>query len=544
MSIMQPQNQTKKYDFLFSDIDSGIIKIPKFQRDLIWTKEQTASLIDSIIKGYPIGTFIFWQTKEELRHFKEIGNISLPATPVGTSVKYVLDGQQRITSLYAVRKGAIFTVEGKEIDYKDICINLEAEIESEENVVLVEPPDELRYISVHDLLNNNLTTFIATYSIEEIQKIQTYSQRLTTYDFSTIMIIDYPLDIACDVFTRINTGGSVLTLFEIMVAKTYDIERDFDLLQQYELLLDNNNSGKDLEDAGFNTIPAQTVLQCISACLQGAIKRRNILRINKADFINAWPQVKDAIFLAVDWLTAHLRIPVSEMLPYNALLIPLAYLFYKKNFQPLTTREGTLYEQYFWWASLTNRFSSAVETKMEQDLHRMDDILLGNQPNYRGEEIRIKLEDLLDRWFSAGEAFCKAILCLYAFHQPRRFDTGGLVKIDNSWLKQSNSKNYHHFFPNAYLKNKGLDYWQSNCILNVTIVDDYLNKRKIKARAPKDYMAEFQKNNKHFSETMQSHLIPDLDEFGVWEDDFEKFQEARGDLVVDELNARLFPELD
>ncbi|MEA4958144.1 MAG: DUF262 domain-containing protein, partial [Anaerolineaceae bacterium] len=93
---MQPQNQTKKFDFLFSDIDSGIIKIPKFQRYFFWTKEQTARLIDSIIKGYPIGTFIFWQTQDELRHFKEIGNITLPSTPVGSSVKYVLDGQQRI----------------------------------------------------------------------------------------------------------------------------------------------------------------------------------------------------------------------------------------------------------------------------------------------------------------------------------------------------------------------------------------------------------------------------------------------------------------
>lgn len=544
MSIMQPQNQTKKYDFLFSDIDSGIVKIPKFQRSFIWTKEQTASLIDSIIKGYPIGTFIFWQTKDELRHFKEIGNTPLPDTPLGTPAKYVLDGQQRITSLYAVRKGVIFTVDGKVIDYKDICINLDAEVESDENSVLVEPPSKHRYISVHDLLNNNITSFISSYSSEELEKIDTYKKRLTTYDFSTIMVIDYPLDIACDIFTRINLGGTELTLFEIMVAKTYDIERDFDLLQQYELLIDNNNNGKDLEDAGFNTIPAQTVLQCVSACLRSEIKRRDILRIPKEDFIDKWEHVKNAIFLAVDWLTSHLRIPVSDMLPYNALLIPLTYLFYKKNFQPLTPREGTLYEQYFWWASLTNRFSSAVESKMEQDLHRMDDILLGKLPTYRGEEIQIKLEDLVDRWFSAGEAFCKAILCLYAYHQPRRLDTNGLVKIDNSWLRQSNSKNYHHFFPNAYLKNKGYAYLQSNCILNITIVDDYLNKRKIKARAPKDYLAEFQEQNPNFSETMQSHLIPDLALDGVWEDDYEKFQVARGELVAQELNVRLFPKLD
>lgn len=543
MNIMQPQNQTKKYDFLFSDIDAGIIKIPKFQRDFIWTKDQTARLIDSIIKGYPIGTFIFWQTQEELRHFKEIGNIALPPTPAGSSVKYVLDGQQRITSLYAVRKGVIFTVQGKEIDYKDICIDLDANIESEEPAVLVEPPENRRYITVFDLLNNNLTTFISHYTVEEIEKIQVYKQRLTTYDFSTIMIIDYPLDIACDVFTRINTGGTELTLFEIMVAKTYDAEKDFDLSYKYEALIDSKNNGKDLEDADFNTIPAQTVLQCVSACFQAQIKRRDILRIRREDFIIIWKDVVDAIFLAVDWIRSYLRIPVSELLPYNALLIPITYIFHQNDFKMLDQEQCALLQQYFWWASLTNRFSSAVETKIEQDLHRMDDILSGKTPNYRGEEVKLTQEDLKFRWFSAGDAFCKALLCLYAYHEPKRFDTNGLVKIDNSWLKMVNSKNYHHFFPNAYLKNKGYAYWQSNSILNITMVDDFLNKRKIKARAPKDYLAEFKNKNRHFLETMQSHLICDPDAYGIWEDDYDKFLEERGKIVLQEIESRLNPDI-
>jgi len=543
MNIMQPQNQTQKYDFLFSDIDSGVIKIPKFQRDFVWTKDQTARLIDSIIKGYPIGTFIFWQTQDELRHFKEIGNITLPSTPIGSTVKYVLDGQQRITSLYAVRKGAIFTVQGKEIDYKDICIDLEASVESEEPAVLVDPPEDKRYITVFDLLNNNLTTFISNYNVEEIEKIQIYKQRLTTYDFSTIMIIDYPLDIACDVFTRINTGGTELTLFEIMVAKTYDAEKDFDLSYKYDMLIDSKNNGKDLEDADFDTIPAQTVLQCVSACLQAQVKRRDILKISRDDFINIWPRVVDAIFLAVDWITSSLRVPVSELMPYNALLIPITYAFHKNNLEPLDPTQSVLVQQYFWWASLTNRFSSGVETKIEQDLHRMDDILDGKEPTYRGEEVKLTLEELKFRWFSAGDAFCKAILCLYAYHQPKRFNNNDLVKIDNSWLKMVNSKNYHHFFPNAYLKNKGYAYWQSNSILNITIVDDFLNKRKIKARAPKDYLEEFKHKNKHFLETMNSHLICNPDDYGIWEDDYEKFLEERGKVVLSEIESRLNPEL-
>ena len=69
-----PENQNKKYDHLFTDIDTGYIKIPKFQREFVWNKTQTARLLDSIIKGYPIGTFILWKTRVELRHIKNIGN--------------------------------------------------------------------------------------------------------------------------------------------------------------------------------------------------------------------------------------------------------------------------------------------------------------------------------------------------------------------------------------------------------------------------------------------------------------------------------------
>ena len=384
MNIMQPQNQTKKYDFLFTDIDSGRIKIPKFQRDFVWTKEQTAKLIDSIIKGFPIGTFILWQTNEELRHFKDIGNIKLPDPPEGEPVKYVLDGQQRITSLYAVRKGVIFTVDNKEVNYKDICINLDNEVENEDQNVLTDPLPDARIISVFDLLNNQITDFIGNYSNDEIKKIDTYKNRLTNYDFSTIVIVDYPLDVACDVFTRINTGGTELTLFEIMVAKTFDVKRNFDLAERYDVLVNSKNNGKDLEDADYDTVPAITVLQCISACLQGKIRRGDILRIKKNDFIDSWPDVKSALFGAVDWARTQLRIPVSELLPYNALLIPITYFYYKNDLKEPSEQASLLLQQYFWWASLSNRFSSATETKIEQDLHRIDDILKGEKPSYRG----------------------------------------------------------------------------------------------------------------------------------------------------------------
>ena len=176
--MKQPENQSKTYSSLFTQIDDGYIKIPQFQREFVWSKVQTAKLIDSIIKGYPIGTFIFWKTREELRHIRNVGNAKLPAIPQGDAAQYVLDGQQRITSLYAVRKGLIIDKKGERIDYRDLCINLSCDPDQEEEVVSADSIENAKTISVHDLLTKNPGDLVRNFSTDEFQKIYAYKTRL------------------------------------------------------------------------------------------------------------------------------------------------------------------------------------------------------------------------------------------------------------------------------------------------------------------------------------------------------------------------------
>ena len=540
--MLQPENQPKKYQHLFTGIDTGKIRIPQFQRDFVWSKEQTAKLIDSIIKGFPIGTFILWQTNEAMRTVRAIGNAELPELKSGDNVQYVLDGQQRITSLYGVQKGLVFTRDGKEIDYKDICIHLDVDPDADEQIVYTEPDEsDNTFITVYELLNGDLTALVKNYpGAIHLERIDIYRKRLTGYDFSTIVMDAYPIDIACEVFTRINTGGTDLTLFEIMVAKTYDIDQDFDLANEYNLLVDNNGAPeKDLEDAGFDTIPESTVLQCIAADLVGLVRRSDILKLDKSAFIERWPAVKEGIFAAVDYLRNHLRIPVSQLLPYNALLVPYAYFFIKNELNPPSPQQDEYLQQFFWWASLSSRYTGGAEGKLANDFKRMDAILADTKPDYTGDQLRLTIEDIQWEWFSASDAFCKAIICLLVFHQPRSFLTNNQVRIDNSWLRRANSRNYHHFFPKSFLRKQGVEDWKANCIGNITIVDDYLNKRKIGGRAPSTYMDEFADANSKIEKTMKTHLINDLDAFGVWTDDYELFIEKRSQAILEELQKRL-----
>ena len=158
----QPEPQSISFSMLLNDIEKGLIKIPQFQRDFVWTKEKSALLIDSMLKGFPIGTFILWKTRESLRTIRNLGDASLPDTPEGDFTQHVLDGQQRLTSLYAIAKGLKVKREERTDDFAEIYVNLEAE--GDESIVTIDINglDENSIVRVIDLLSQDLA-FLASY---------------------------------------------------------------------------------------------------------------------------------------------------------------------------------------------------------------------------------------------------------------------------------------------------------------------------------------------------------------------------------------------
>jgi hypothetical protein len=537
--LLQPDNHNKKYEALFVEIDTGQIKLPMFQREFVWEKEQSAKLIDSILKGFPIGTFIFWKTKEELRSYKEVGNHKLPDTPKGDYAQYILDGQQRITSLYAIRKGIRITKDGKEVDYRDIFINLDYDPEADEQIVVTEKVDGKSFVSVHDVLSKSMGTFYKTLSPSQADQVDAYKNKLTTYDFSTITIKDYPIEVACEVFSRINTGGKALTVFEIMVAKTYDETRKFDLAEKFEPLRDGSGDDKDcLTAAKFETVPESIIMQCVAAIILKAVRSRDILKIRRDLFIDNWEPMKASLFTAIDFIRSELRVPVSQLVPYPALLVPLTYFFHKTGNKKPTNEQVRLLEQFFYWVGLNLRYSSSTESKLAEDFNKMDSIVISEMPSYSRAELKVSSGTIAETWFSAGNANCKAILCLLAYQQPKSFDTSGLVILDNSNLKIASSRNYHHFFPKAYLAGTDTDH-EPNLIANITLIDGYSNKHRIGKKAPSKYIKAFAKDNKSISTALQTHLIEDIDAFGVSTDDYSTFIDQRAQAIALALNVKL-----
>jgi uncharacterized protein with ParB-like and HNH nuclease domain len=168
------ENIPIKYSDLISEIETGQVKIPQFQRKFVWDIKSSAKLLDSIIKAYPIGTFIYWRTNERLRAVRNLGNIELPEPKDGEYVNYVLDGQQRLTSLFATLKGLKITdEEGRETDYSEMYVDFNAQDDQE---IIITDPSKLKdrtYIKVTDLMEGSLK-LLADYPPEYHKTIDKY----------------------------------------------------------------------------------------------------------------------------------------------------------------------------------------------------------------------------------------------------------------------------------------------------------------------------------------------------------------------------------
>jgi len=532
MNLPEPQAVT--FTSLFAEITNGTIKIPQFQREFVWSKAKSAKLLDSIVKGYPIGTFILWKTNERLRSIRNLGGVKLPETPKGDAVEYVLDGQQRLTSLFVSLKGLTIKREEREEDFSRFWVDLTASEHDE--IVLMDSAgtDRSKLIQLKDLLSGDFA-YLASFPKEMQDKIRIYKNNIESYQFSAILMKDAAIDVATEVFTRLNVGGEPLSVFEIMVAKTFDPDKDFDLSVKFAELV------TELQSVDYDTISSATVLQTVSVLIRKDCSKKEILGLAKHDVIATWPKAGEAIRATVDYFRNYYRIPVSRLLPYPGLIIPFAYYFSKHPDKPTGDQQKFL-QDFFWRVSLGGRYSQSLESRVAQDITKIESILKGKLPKYDWA-VDVSPTFIRDNgYFSASRSFVKAILCVLAHKEPKSFLDNSIVRLDNAYLKQANSMNYHHFFPKAWLTKEGIEWWQINHLANITLVDDFLNKREIRAKSPKTYMKGFIAKNPDIDKCMATHLIKLTDNYGVLNDDYGKFFDARCRAISRELSKQIIPQ--
>ena len=189
---------------LIDRVSSGDIRIPAFQRDFVWASEQVAFLIDSIYKGFPIGTIILWQTDERLNTEKHLGSFELPEPKRDYPTNYVLDGQQRLTSLFSVFQNELVP---KDNSWVDVYFDMEAENNPQDTCFYALTEDE-----VEPVRHFPMKTFFETVTyraatkdlsneqaalVDSVQeKFKEYRIQNQTFETSAIAILNHLRDIA------------------------------------------------------------------------------------------------------------------------------------------------------------------------------------------------------------------------------------------------------------------------------------------------------------------------------------------------------------
>jgi hypothetical protein len=519
--INEPKPEVLRIEQLVGGVKTGDIKLPKFQRPFVWKRTDILKLLDSIYKGYPIGSILLWLTTQELASERNIADLVIDERPKEYPTKYVLDGQQRLSTLC----GALYWQEGDPKSLWNIWFDLETE------VFFYPKPEDDRQI--HSLpLNKLLDTFDFMGELEKISlspKKDIYKgnasnllRAVKDYMVPVVTIGDMSIDEVSPIFERINSSGRQLTLADLMRAATW--KGGFDLNETIKSVR------KSLEQKNFDDIQEMAILRNVAACAGFGINNDGIekLRNFQSDDLKQFASRAIRAFeLAVDFLTSELPLPSLAYLPYGLQLNYLAEFFNLCN-RPSNTQRKAL-KRWFWHTSFSYYFRGYNTAQMSKHLrdirgfsrNEIELIPVGKAINLDGF--------ILDKFFLRS-ASSKAFALLLAQNNPRNFLDGSLIDIRRA-LSVVNKLEYHHIFPRNYLHLSGVPQTQIDIQANICMLPLSGN-RAISDSKPSIYFARLEESLKEdFIPILDSHYINVEALQAAFEDDYDEFINYRKEVL-------------
>jgi len=391
------------------------------------------------------------------------------------------------------------------------------------DITQIENEIKSRFIPLQRILVNQSDLdieYLSKFSEERRDKLNHLRKVFHDYDFSIILANKADWEAVCDIFERINTKGQTLTVVDLMIAKTWS-GQEFNLRD--ELAEFKDEIGEDLPDI--------TILQAVSLNIAGRCRRQDILGLDSEDVKERWEDVIESIKKSIDFLDNNLSLPTLDLLPYPAQIIPLSRFFYlMENKEPSQAQKQKLI-RWFWKSAISNRFDSAVASKLEEDGQSMEGIVKEEPVEFQYSYIRRTAEDIINQNYSLRNAFVKTIICLFASENP-------VNPVNNAPVSHENFSKYkqaemHHIFPKNYLRTQGVEDEVINSIANIMFLPANINKSSDFSDSPKDYLGEIE--NPELDEALDTHLIPNLEESGLMENDYDRFLNYRAQQILNKL---------
>ncbi len=511
----------QKIDKLIKRIDEGDIKIPAFQRGYVWKQEQVIDLLQSIYSEYPIGSVLLWKTEEILNSTRNLAGYKIPDRDAAYPVNYALDGQQRLSSIYGVFSSLVEQEDdpagyNPNADIFEIYFDFENRLFVEkDNVINTDSAIHLR-----KLLDVTCLMSVFGELKEEYHKpAQELASQFLNYEVPVVTIENRDRSDVGIIFERINNTGTKLSALDLMTAWTWT--DDFHLLEASNSLLE------ELEGKGFGSIKHKTLLQIISAVIQSTTVSKNILNLTGEQVRDNWDRICNAIRKTVDFLATDIGCKNTDFLPFTQQLIPLIK-FHDLIARPSSAQLDALRE-YFWKTSFSNRYSTGqTNAKMDSDIEKIGEVAKGDVKAFAEYKYTLTGNILKNTKFSKANPVTRAFLLLMAQGSPVDMIRNQKIDIDKA-LAQYNRKEYHHVFPQAFLKGRGVDHDGIFCVLNFCFLSSDSNKA-ISKKAPSDYIFTLVPDAE-FNEILSSNLLP-LNKDIYRADDYEKFKERRAGEVL------------
>lgn len=520
------------------------VVVPEFQREYVWNLDQAKELMISLFKNYPTGSLLIWETNTP----PEIKNNAVKKEKMGW-IHVLLDGQQRITTLYLFIKGEIppyYTEKDIVNDPRHLYFNLQT---GEFNYYQKQKmKDNPFWKSVVACFNETFDAFtlMETLKIEDSQEKlrigQIVNQNLNK--LRGISGIDYyvqsapqgvAIDEAIDIFDRVNSKGTKLTDAELVLThiagKWPQIRREMkNKIQEY---------GK----VGF-LFELDFLTRCVVVLLtKSALFEKMTGEVyqntTKDDYTKVWVQLIKIFDYLIPILKQSAYIGGSDDLNTNNVLVPIvAYLSVKSGF--FGNEEKNIFLYWMFLALIWGRYSGQTDQRLDRDVYLainsqnpVDDLI--NEIKDQRGRIEIKPSDLEGR--GSGNPIHRMLYIVSKSNKAIDWANGGSLQDTMGDYYTIHS---HHIFPQSFLYKNGynsenhLDKKKVNEIANRAFITRDTN-FDISDKNPKEYLLEI---NKRYPNALAQQFISEDKNLWVVEN-YEEFLAVRRKLIVDSINLFL-----
>lgn len=528
MRTPELSTNSQKIDKLIKRIDDGDIKVPAFQRGYVWKQEQIIELMQSIVSDYPVGSILLWEAseKDKLKSTRNIAGYIIPERASNYPVNYILDGQQRLSSIYGVFSDRIEQDKSNDkynpnLDIFEIYYDFTKDDFFSKKDVDTESPHCVYLRNLLDPLR--LFDELSKIDKSHHQKAKELSSKFLNYDLPVVTIKNRSRRDVGLIFERINNTGTKLDTIDLMTAWTWT--EDFHLLEAA------NELTEEFEDKGFGNITNKTLLQVVSGIIINSTTTENILSLSGDQVRNRWKDICEALRRTVDFLASDLNCKHMDLLPYNQQIVAISK-FFSLSKNPSHQQLSTL-KAWFWRTSFSDRYSTGRTTiKMDDDIKVIIDVTNNISSAIDKYSYTTTSSELIRHSFSKTNPLTRSFLLLMAQKAPMDMVSGSKIDIGQA-LASYNRKEYHHVFPNAFLTKRGLNKTKRFSIVNFCFLPSGTNK-KISSKKPSEYFFDLVPQDR-FSDILDSNLLP-LKKDIYKDDDYDKFLERRAELVIGEID--------